>query len=119
MNVPISCAGFSNAHLTSMCNALAALEGLRRDKPRLKFISLGPPRELIACEGGFQLRTVSFSADCMAALTAMIATLSSLDLVVVYGLSPEQTEALRAAVPADMEVDTSGEACLRLSSTSM
>ena len=89
------------------------------DKPRLKYISLGPPRELIACEGAFQLQTVSFSADCMAALTAMIATLSSLDLVVVYGLSPEQTEALRAAVPADMEVDTSGEACLRLSSTSM
>ena len=117
--MPISSAGFSNAHLTSMCNALAALGGLRDDKPRLKYISLGPPRELLASEGGSQLQTVSFSADCMAALTAMITTLTPLDLVVVYGLSPEQTEALRAAVPADMEVDTSGEACLRLRSTSM
>jgi hypothetical protein len=55
----------------------------------------------------------------MAALKAMIMGLTSLDLVVVYGLSPEQTEALRAAVPIGMEMDTSGEAFLRLSSSSV
>ncbi len=119
MNAPVSCAGFSNAHLTTMCNALAALGGHRGGKPRLKSISLGPPRELTASEGGSRLQTIAISAECMAALKAMIMGLTSLDLVVVYGLSPEQTEALRAAVPIGMEMDTSGEAFLRLSSSSV
>ncbi len=98
-----------------MCSALATLGGL---KAKLKHVSIGPPREDMVIAERRQLHNVPFSEDCLAAVGRMLKSMPSLDLVVIYGLSAEQTEGLCAAAPSTLQRDASGDGCLRLSSAS-
>lgn len=86
-------------------------------KDKLKHISIGPPRDLIVTAEGCQLQCVPFSDECLAAIASMIRILTSVDLVVIHGLSLEQTEALGAAAPSRLHGNTT-DGCLRLSSAS-
>ena len=96
-----------------MCKALGTL-----GKAKLKHISIGPPRDCVAAAEGCLMQIVPFSDECLAALADMILRLTSVDSVVIYGLSPEQTEALCAAAPCRLQPDASNDECLRLSSAS-
>lgn len=96
-----------------MCNALGAM-----GKAKLKHVSIGPPRDLCVTAEGCQLQAVPFSDECLAAIASMVGSLTSMDLVVIHGLSPEQTEALCAAAPSRLHSNTSDDGCLRLSSAS-
>ena len=105
-------AGFSNPQLISMCDLLGTM-----GKDKLKHLSIGPPRDPTVTAEGCQLQSVPFSDECLAAIASMLKSLTSVDLVVIHGLSPEQTEALSAAVPSGLHSNTS-DGCLRLSSAS-
>ena len=106
-------AGFSNAHLVSMCSALVSST---TSASQLKHISIGPPREYMA--DGAQPQDVPFSDSCVAALSNVLTSLRSLALAVIHGLSSEQRSAVHAAAPSRLHREGPDEDCLRLSSES-
>ena len=59
-----------------------------------------------------------FSDECLAAIASMVKSLTSVDLVVIYGLSQEQLGALCAAAPSRLVSNEYDDGCLRLSSAS-
>ncbi len=106
-------AGFSNAHLVSMCSVLVTLASTAS---QLKHISIGPPKEYTA--DAAQLQDVPFSDSCVAALSNVLTSLRSLALAVIHGLSSEQRTAICAAAPSRLHREAPDEEFLRLSSDS-
>ena len=96
-----------------MCSALVTSASTAS---QLKHISIGPPREYTA--EGAQLQDAPFSDSCVAALSNVLASLRSLALAVIHGLSSEQRTEICAAAHSRLHREAPDEDFLRLSSNS-